>query len=112
MWDYYEVDANNKCKAKCKICQKLISRGTHPSSFTTSRLIKHLNNKHTEAYKALNIEQRTSEETKTDPDFYFPPDNQRAIKITRAIGMMMAIDYQPFSIVEDRGFRNLLQSVN
>jgi len=37
-----------------------------------------------------------------------PPDSARAMSITTKIARMMAIDYQPYSIVKDRGFREII----
>jgi hypothetical protein len=37
-----------------------------------------------------------------------PSDNPRAVQITSAITKMMALDFQPYSLVENRGFRELL----
>ena len=48
-------------------------------------------------------------------DSIFPPanqmssDNPRASMITNAIGRMIALDYQPYMLVENRGFKELLQ---
>jgi len=47
-------------------------------------------------------------------DSIFPPvnqlpsDNPRATMITNAIGRMIALDYQPYTIVENSGFKELL----
>ena len=37
-----------------------------------------------------------------------PINSDRTQKITRAIGLFMALDMRPFSVVENEGFRNLL----
>jgi len=38
-------------------------------------------------------------------------DNPRAQAISTAIGSMMALDCQPFSVVEDEGFKRLIKLV-
>jgi len=42
---------------------------------------------------------------------YLTPTSERAMKITKNIGEMIALDYQPYSIVDDRGFKNLLNTL-
>lgn len=37
------------------------------------------------------------------------PDNPRSVQITKAITRMIAMDFQPYSVVENRGFRELIQ---
>lgn len=38
-------------------------------------------------------------------------DSERSLKIHKKIGLMMAIDLQPFSLVENKGFRDLLHEL-
>ena len=38
----------------------------------------------------------------------YSPASQRHVAITKAVALMIAIDFQPFSIVEDEGFKFLL----
>jgi hypothetical protein len=42
------------------------------------------------------------------PVDYFPKDHPRARQLTKAITRMIAIDSQPYSVVDDRGFRELM----
>ena len=65
--------------------------------------------------------QKADEDDSAEPakqikmDSMFPPanqmssDNPRASMITNAIGRMIALDYQPYTLVENRGFKELLQ---
>ena len=39
----------------------------------------------------------------------YSPASPRHVSITKAIALMIAIDFQPFSIVEDEGFKRLLR---
>jgi hypothetical protein len=41
----------------------------------------------------------------------WPIDHPRARAISTAIGSMMALDFQPFSVVEDEGFKRLIKLV-
>lgn len=49
VWKYFEIDANDKCKALCKLCSRSVSRGgKNASSFGTSNLLAHLKSHHIE----------------------------------------------------------------
>ena len=115
-------------KAMCILCKTIISCGGVTSeTFTTSPLNSHLSYKHPEEYKQImsqwsvtyeksaagaissvkaNIQMTLSEiavKKKT-----WEMDSAEANKIHIAIAKMMALDIQPYSIVEDVGFKYLV----
>jgi hypothetical protein len=69
----------------------------------TSGLSRHLKSKHNEV-TAIGESQTNC----TQNAIYFDSNSVRAQKLTEAIARMIALDLQPYSIVEDVGFRSLL----
>ncbi|KAL0184384.1 hypothetical protein M9458_020080, partial [Cirrhinus mrigala] len=39
----------------------------------------------------------------------FAPESERAKAITKSFGMFIAADMRPYSVVENKGFKNLLK---
>ena len=116
--------------AKCKKCDQAVSRGGDTArTFNTSNLVSHLKTKHSEEYQQYRKTDDVSKESFADEqqakrgsrqltlqesserakrwDINDPP----AQNIHTKIGEMIALDYQPFSIVEDVGFSRLLHSI-
>lgn len=89
----------------------------------TSSLIRHLNTHPAELSQFEKVKSNkskldfvhrgepSSKQTKLQECFKkntkLPKDHARAIRITESIAKMMAVDYQPYTIVEDKGFREL-----
>ena len=116
-----------------------ISRGgTSAKNFTTTNLIAHLRSQHAVRYREFGEEQAsqlskqsvtcssglsTASSTSTNGACFqptlqkcasmkvWPIDHPRAQAITMVIGKMMALDYQPFSVVQDEGFKRLMKLV-
>ncbi|XP_026284719.2 zinc finger BED domain-containing protein 4-like [Frankliniella occidentalis] len=111
-------------EARCKTCSRILQT---PGK-TTTTLSRHLERWHKKLYneytkeqekKKLAIAKRSKgkfKKLKGQPSITdafkkvttFPRDNKQAKKITRKILEMIALDYQPISIVEDKGFRALI----
>lgn len=114
LWDYFKVNDEDITKANCKLCSASVSRGgSCPKEFTNSGMKKHLQAKHELEFNSLFPASQESSGTKTlfrsDSSIQFmADDSRRAQQITRAIAIMIAKDFQPYSIVKDKGFRNLL----
>lgn len=124
IWSFFSVDKSDKTKAVCLTCKQLISRGgDNPKAFNTSNLRKHLEG-HADKYKEFvamekkrqELELQSSKgkakqvtlqdlEEKRKPYAYDHPCAQR---LTHRIAEMIAIDLQPFSVVEDTGFNRLM----
>ena len=124
IWNYFIVCEQDDSKAECTFCKESVPRGgSKRKSYNTTNLRKHLEQHHEQKFKELlDIEEREksrkrSREDKGQPridetlDALNPyhPTSQRYIAITRAVAGMIAADFQPFSIVEDEGFRHLIQ---
>lgn len=55
IWDCFEILPNDHSKAKCSLCEKILSRGgTEKHKMTTTNLRNHLKNAHKEVYKKFN----------------------------------------------------------
>ena len=133
IWDYFSVDPKNDKKAVCSICSESISRGgTNPKNFNTSNLRYHLQRLHIAKFEELELKQEeeadkkaeeyevkrqktdahqlTLAEVKERKDLWSYSHPQHK-KVTGWIAQMIAIDSQPFSIVEHTGFLRPLNNV-
>jgi hypothetical protein len=80
VWQHFSVNPSDENYAICKHCKMQLSRGGKDSkSYTTSSLLKH--------------------------GFI----DRKKLYVSDRIARMIVIDLQPFSIVEDRGFHELLE---
>jgi len=133
IWKFFRINSDDERYVNCKICSSKLSRGgSDPRSYGTSALTCHLRTKHTAQYveyqketalaeveaahKRSSVRDSSSEPLSKQPTFSafvdgkkpFHANNPKQVKITRLIGEMMAIDVQPFSMVTDTGFTQLM----
>jgi len=124
IWEYFAISEEDESKAKCKLCTTEISRGGDKvANFTTTNLKKHLEDRHKEKFaefekKIEEIDEEKKSGSNVDnplliTDFYHSEktidfSHPMAKKITTAIAFMISADCQPISIVENDGFRYLL----
>ena len=133
IWEYFRIDPKDDKKALCVTCGESISRGgTTAKNFNTSNLRYHLQRVHIAKFEELELKQQeeadkkaeeyevkqrktdarqlTLAEVKERKDLwnYGHPQHK---KVTGWIAEMIAIDSQPFSIVEDTGFLRLLSNI-
>ncbi|XP_060794595.1 zinc finger BED domain-containing protein 4-like [Neoarius graeffei] len=93
-------------------------------SFNTTNLICHLKKRHPEVHKqwqeanAANVSKHKSKAAVEKPiqqvleqSKEFAKDSAKAKSVTNKVMEMIALDDQPFSIVEDRGFRRLIEHI-
>ena len=136
IWMFFSVHKEDKSKAICLTCKEKVSQGgSNPKNFNTTNLRKHLQS-HRDKYKefcekeaakrdetqeraaaasALQTSEQVSlkqstleglgERKKTSPDYPCTKE------LTYRLAVMIAIDLQPFSIVEDVGFRQLVAAL-
>lgn len=131
VWDYYELCEEDSTKAICLICKTIISRCGTGKSATTSSLVKHLRFVHpveNSEYKtntdvkknAVSSQKRHAGGSSSscggtldlklkqvDIESYsnrkWKINDKRAKLIHKAIGEMIALDNQPYTIVDDVG---------
>ena len=87
--------------------------GKESTPFNTSSLIKHLKTNHSAKYTEFNASgSRPKQPTLTDvleKREKMSKDNSRAINTTEALTHFIALDDQPLSVVDNVGFRRLLE---
>ena len=119
VWKYFNLENESSPTATCSICNTSISRGGNKrAAYNTTNLIRHLKNKHpnehiefTRASQAKAPTQKTLAEVFKKKEKY-PRDSYMAKHITEKIIEFIALDIQPISVVEDKGFRRLLEFLN
>jgi len=117
--NFFNKISNNQ--SICNTCKKVLKS---PSSTTTTQ-VRHLkiHTKKYSEYQACNekknlkrsIEDTTQKQNKVQDSFnsksYLSQNSARFKLITQNISEMIALDYQPYSIVEDCGFKNLMYTL-
>lgn len=117
--NFFNKISNNQ--SICNTCKKVLKS---PSS-TTTTLIRHLkiHTKKYSEYQAYNekknekrsIEDTTQKQNKIQDSInlksYLSQKSAKAKLITQNISEIITLDYQPYSIVEDRGFKNLVYTL-
>ena len=125
-WEYFTVSEKDPRFAVCKTCSSEISRGgTTRKDFNTTNLIGHLKNRHAAVYSdylqadkkrrddaakkaTTTCKTQTLINTAFEKGKKFPIDSTKAKQITSKVMEFIALDDQPFSVVEDAGFRSLM----
>ncbi len=128
VWSYFDVSPHTQAKALCRLCNKAISRGGSGKNASTKPLRDHLQFKHDEEFKEMKrqelvslvnaqsssktvkLKQPTLLETLQKKALWDINDH-RSRELHYLIAEMMALDNQPFSIVEDRGFTRLMNKI-
>lgn len=119
VWQFYVVKENEPKLAVCISCKAEISRGgATTKTYNTTNLIRHLKNHHRADYAAFEASNQVkakvasgSKEPASSPLFTFM-SNEKSKATTRKLMEFMALDDQPFSVMEDPGFRNLMQHLS
>lgn len=124
VWKYFKISDKDIKFAICSVCSAEISRGgTVPRHFSTTGLIHHLKTRHPiqhEEYRKATMLKSTPTSTSTSTPSVatvfektkkFANDSAKAHGITEKIMKFIALDDQPFSVVEDIGFRKLIQHI-
>lgn len=124
IWEYFKV-AEDSHYAICNVtsCNENVSRGGQTTkTFNTSNLVYHLKSKHKELHeeylkklsdgrlaKDVRPASQSSSKQLTLPDMRkWDISDPRAQAIHFRIAEMIALDYQPFSLVDDVGFSRLI----
>lgn len=126
-WLFFSVAEDDKSVAVCKTCSARIPRGgKKASSFNTTNLIAHLKSHHRgeavlseyEAAAASSVKPKATSTTTGRADVpiqqafekskLFPRDSEKAKAINDKVMEFIALDDQPFCVVENPGFRALI----
>jgi hypothetical protein len=127
VWNFFTVSEDTpNGQANCNSCKNNVSRGgTTIGNYTTTNLVNHLKRHHPEEAKELNKQQNESTEEEPKPKAKSVSKNidtqltlhdtvpwtnthREALKYNRLVAKMIAKDNQPFFVVEDDGFRDLI----
>lgn len=102
----------DKARTICKHCKKTLPYTTA----NTSNMLSHMQRHHCEMKLAVPGKRVTLPKGQATLTNAFapklPPSSARAIAITRDIGMFIAMDMRPFSVVENEGFRRVLHRMD
>jgi len=122
VWEFFDVSAVNQSKAQCKLCNALLSRGGKGSStYNTSNLIKHLDQRHQEKWATAKLSRQelrsasgsaqSTSACNTQPGIAsafeaqtpWGFDDARSRRLHRVIGEMIALDNESFNFVNRKG---------
>lgn len=136
-WDFFEEIEEDKTKVKCTLCNCVISRGGSGRNASTSGMSNHLKLKHKNTPETVSSSVNASEDNNSaslpstsrvtsnkEPSHTQGTHTQQTLQqafitnwdisdsrskeIHNAIAEMIAIDNQPISIMENKGFKRLL----
>lgn len=127
VWKFFIVKDGDDSKSVCKSCDTEISRGSKlAKAKTTSAMRKHLKTRHpllhaqleemisAEPQSQSKAPKPSRQQTLTECLTYvkeWTPESSNAERIHKSIATMMAKDLQPYSIVEDEGFKRLVHDL-
>ena len=127
IWDYFTLGEDTKF-AVCKSCNKAISRGGNSTKvYNTTNLVNHLKSVHQDMHEEYQVKyQKQQEKEKANKPSTITSkqlsleevqekvriwdiNDARAQRVHRLVIEMIALDNQPFSVIEDPGFVRLLR---
>ena len=94
VWNHFEKI--NPQQAKCKLCGKVFAL----KYSNTSGILRHLKSSHTQ----IPLESQAQPVT-VQTVVHLDENSPRAKQLTEGVARMIALDLQPYSIVDDIGFR-------
>ncbi|KAL7861582.1 hypothetical protein SRHO_G00130230 [Serrasalmus rhombeus] len=99
----------DKTRTTCKHCMKTMPY----TAANTSTMQRHLQHHHSTVLKSTTAPVKKTRQTTLTNTFgpQLPQSGVRATAITRDIGVFIAADMRPFSVVENQGFRRLLHTL-
>lgn len=118
IWNFFKVKENDVKLAICTVCKDEIRRGgSVPRQFNTTNLIRHLRIRHSTEYAQYEtLVKPTSTPSLSQPTVSeslkrrepYSRDSKRWKDITFKIMEFICLGEQPLSVVEEKGFRNML----
>ena len=128
MWEYFTLNLYDKSKVSCSVCAAVVARGgKETKNLNTSNMRHHLKTKHPEDYKELEAKEKQLAQEKERNSLGISGSNQptlinafarsqplafdhpRAKETNKSIGEMIALDNEPFTVVNHIGFNRLMK---
>ena len=125
IWNYFIVSERNEWFAVCQLCQENVLQGGKTiKTFSSSNLIDHLK-KHPVDFKDYEEKKKVQEITTKQSKEHgkkqlmledtniqqWDINDAHEVRVHNKIAEMMALDFQPLSIVSDFGFIQLLNTL-
>jgi len=123
VWEYFAINATDESKVSCSISETVVSQGGKAAkSYNTTNLRKHLETKHPEEYRRLEAKEQEASKAKggvrqmmmaesIEKAQPYTFDHPRAREIHKHIGEMIAVDSEPFTLVDHIGFTRLMKLI-
>mgnify|MGYP002789746809 FL=1 len=112
VWDYFKIINEQKTKVLCKMCEEKLKRATIKRANNTTNLWQHLEKNHLDIYLKL-------KKVNNQPKLVVE-ENNKIVRLTssslskdavdKIIANMIVKDIQPLSVVNDIGFKQLIQA--
>ena len=126
VWNHFRVHGEDESLAVCIHCSKTVSRGRNRRTYNTTNMNRHLQNcalRHRPQGAQVSDSSSSSSSQPSHPvqasmtsfvanKTAYGKGHPRQLLITRKIGIMMAVDMRPFTLVENEGFRDLMNTVD
>ena len=121
VWKYFTLATPTTFLAVCNVCKQNVSRGGGSiTKYNTTNLIKHLKKHHAKEHseflqlnKTKEAGDNTAQQLTLTDAFQrcnkFPTESLKALAIIQKVLEFIVLDAQPMSVVEDEGFRRLLE---
>lgn len=118
VWRHFEICQTDNKVAICNLCKAQVMRGgVKQQSFNTTNMITHLKSRHPEQHQDFLKSKTEKMPAKThqqpllqsfDKARKYSSDHPKVKDLNDKIIEFIALDNQPFSVVEDVGFRRLM----
>jgi len=119
VWEHFNVNATDPSHATCVHCETSVSRGgKEKSAWTTTTLKNHLTRHHPSIkLTAREVKQQGTSTSSRSLSAFFERgknwgfDDPRSLRMHEIVAQMIALDDQPYSIVNDHGFRQVIHAL-
>ncbi len=115
IWKHFKLDTSTSPTATCNICNaKVVRGGDNVAKFNTTNLNKHLQKHHAKEHAELRTKAESTVKQLTLVDALqrrdkLPAGSVKATNIKEKVMEFIVLDSQPLSVVENEGFRRLVE---